>query len=113
MSDWLGKLNDKERREWDEFVDYTRTKTIENMANSAFVMSLVPEGKSDIKFSVELGLAIMMDKPILIVARKGVAVPEKLRKVADEVVELTEDLDTEAGQVELSVKIRDMSQRLR
>jgi hypothetical protein len=38
---------------------------------------------------------IMMDKPIIAIAHSGVAIPKKLRLVADRVLEA--DIDTEPG----------------
>jgi len=89
--------------EWDEFVRNVREGTVKQIDSSAFVMSLVPSDEVDIKFAVELGLSIMLDKPLLVVAHRGRDVPDRLRRVADEVVEV--DLDTEAGAAELSAAI--------
>ena len=95
MSDWLDELSPRDRAEWDDFVDGVRRDALAKISDSAFVMSLVPRGDTDIKFEVELGLAIMLDKPILAVVLPGAAVPERLRRVADEIVEA--DIDLEAG----------------
>jgi len=40
----------------------------------------------DIKFAVELGLMIMLDKPIIMVIQPNQVLPEKLRRVADDIV---------------------------
>jgi hypothetical protein len=91
-------------REWHEFVRNVRESAVKQIESSAFVMSLVPDDdEPDIKFAVELGLSIMFNKPLLIVAARGRDVPDRLRRVADEVVEV--DLDTEAGAAELSAAI--------
>jgi hypothetical protein len=104
MSDWFGALSPEDRSEWDRFVDHTREHTARGMAESAFVMSLAPKGKPDIKFAVELGLAIMLGKPLLVVQMPGTEVPPKLRQVADLVV--MADLDTEDGQRLLAAKVK-------
>lgn len=49
-------------------------------------VSLVPDGPPDVKFAVELGLSVMMDKPIVLVVRPGVRVPAKLLALADVVL---------------------------
>jgi hypothetical protein len=41
----------------------------------------------DVKFAVELGFMVMLDKPIIAVVSPGSKVPLKLAKVADEIVE--------------------------
>lgn len=95
---------------WDDFVAHTRRVTVEGLAASAFVMSLVPRGEPDIKFAVELGLSIMLDKPILAVVLSGSAVPEKLRRVADEVV--VADVDTEEGVALVAAAVNRMAERV-
>ncbi len=49
-------------------------------------VSLVPKGPADMKFAVELGLSIMLDKPFIAVVAPGQEVPAKLRAVADRIV---------------------------
>lgn len=65
------------------------------IAESYATVSLVPRGATDVKFAVELGLSIMLDKPVILVVGPGVQVPAKLAKVADGIVE--GDSSTEAG----------------
>ena len=51
------------------------------------VISMLPtSGQADAKFAVELGLSIMLDKPIVVVAREGQHVPAKLERVANAVI---------------------------
>jgi hypothetical protein len=89
MGDWLDKLSEKERRQWDEIVRHVNEETVPGIEDSAFVMSLVPQdGKPDVKFAVELGLTIMLGKPLVIVAVPGTEIPAKLRQIADLVLEL-------------------------
>ena len=71
---------------------------VPKMENSAFAVALCPtEGphKVDAKFAVELGVMIMLDKPIIAVVAPGTTVPEKLKLVADKIiVAKLEDDDT-------------------
>jgi len=94
MSDWDKHLTGKDKEEWEEFVRFQREHTMEQMMESAFVMSIVP-AEADIKFAVELGMAIMLDKPLFCVLLPGAKMPPKLEKVADMVA--VADLDTEEG----------------
>lgn len=82
-------------KQWQSFVDHVRRDALVKMTDSAAVVSICPAGEPDIKFAVELGLAIMLDKPLLIVVGSGRVVPEHLRRVADEIV--VADLDVEEG----------------
>lgn len=95
MSDWRDELDDDERDAWDDFVDHFRRDALQKMESSAFVASLVPRGDFDVKFAVELGAAIMLDKPIVAIAAPGATIPDRLRRVVDELVEA--DVDTAEG----------------
>lgn len=61
---------------------------VPKIASSGAVVSLVPDGEADIKFALELGLSLMMDKPIILAVDRGRRVPDKLVKVADAIVEI-------------------------
>jgi hypothetical protein len=107
---WDDDLAPAEQQEWDQFVRHVREGTVRQMAGSAFVTSLVPQGKPDIKFAVELGLAIMMEKPLILLARSGRDIPPKLRKIADGVI--VADPDTEAGQRKAAAAMQAAYKRL-
>jgi len=59
------------------------------IADSACTVSLVPRRGTDVKFAVELGFSIMYDKPIILAVLPGVEIPDHLRRVADEIVDLS------------------------
>jgi hypothetical protein len=86
--------------EWQRFVEHTQRETVTQIAGAGAVLSIVPEsGKADIKLAVELGLGIWFDKPLVILVHPGQEIPNKLRQVADAVVEA--DIDTEDGKLRL------------
>lgn len=109
-SNWDQNLTPRERREWDRFVTHVREGTVKGMMQSAFVMSLVPEDEPDVKFAVELGLAIMLGKPILALVIPGRRIPPKLRQVADAVI--VADVDTEEGQRHIAQRLREFQATL-
>lgn len=82
MSDYE---NDPEFIEWAKRV---KRELVPKLADSACTISLVPEGEPDVKFAVELGLSIMMDKPLILVVRPGTKVPDKLALIAADIVEV-------------------------
>lgn len=104
--DWKDALNEDERQQWARFVAYQREHTVRQMADSAFVMSLVTEGEIDIEFALQTGMAVLMNKPIMAVVFPGATIPRKLRLVADVVVEA--DLDTEEGRKKLTAAMEKM-----
>jgi hypothetical protein len=65
------------------------------IAGSAIVVGLLDK-EADAKVAVEAGMAVMLDKPLIIVAVAGVRIPDKLRAVADEIV-MVDSLDLDAG----------------
>jgi hypothetical protein len=107
MSDWDEDLFDEDQQEaWDAFVRHTREDTVKKMTESVFVASIVPDAEEmDIKFAVELGLSIMLDKPLLIVVNPNTPVPERLRRAADKVIEC--DIDTEEGRTLFAAQVKD------
>lgn len=72
-----------EAQEWVEHVRRTLVPMLDSSAVSA-IMAPPPESH-DIKFAVELGMSILMDKPLLLVVPKDRTVPAKLRMVADDI----------------------------
>jgi nucleoside 2-deoxyribosyltransferase len=79
--DWL---DDPDARAWARRV---RKELVPMIRDSTVTISLVPTGDADVKFAVELGMAIMLGKPIILVVAPGTQVPDKLVLVADEIVE--------------------------
>lgn len=64
------------------------------LASSSVTISLVPEDREgDVKFWVELGASIMMDKPIIAVLLGDAPIPAKLALVADEIVRAPHGVD--------------------
>lgn len=73
--------------QWRDYAKRVRTELLPKLKDSAATVSLVPAGETDVKFAVELGLSIMLDKPIVAVVPPGARVPAKLVAVADCIVE--------------------------
>lgn len=74
---------DKRVKQW---MHHVRTKVAPMMESSNAVVSIAPNGETDVKFAVELGLAIMYNKPIIVVAPESGELPPKLVLVADRIV---------------------------
>jgi hypothetical protein len=55
----------------------------------------VYSGEPDAQMAVEMGFAILMDKPIIVMVKSGMKAPNKLILVADAIVEA--DITTPAG----------------
>lgn len=76
--------------EFDEFAEHIRAELVPEITESKIVLSITPEdpSKFDATFAVQLGVAVVLDKPILLVIRPGQKIPGKLRRVADLIVEV-------------------------
>jgi hypothetical protein len=74
--------------EWQAYQTHVRTNVVPMIRDSELTISLVPTDPADVdvKFAVELGLSIMLDKPIVLVVDPTTVIPDRLRRVADEIV---------------------------
>lgn len=92
------------------WIEHVRETLVPMLDASAVTVSLAPPVDSpDIKFAVELGLSIMMDKPLLLVVTEGRPVPTKLRMVADGLVYV--DWDDEESQRNLQQEVADFAKQ--
>lgn len=96
---WNGDIPEEE---WQRFENEVREQVVDKMAHSALVTTLNPGDRGpDVKLAVEVGMTILLDKPMLVIARDGDDVPEMLARVAHAVIRHSGDLDTEEGKQEL------------
>ncbi|HTF53616.1 MAG TPA: hypothetical protein VK735_39740 [Pseudonocardia sp.] len=106
-SDWS---DDPDAKKW---LDHAQKTLPPMMRDSAICMSLTPaNGVPDAKYAVELGMMIMMDKPIIVLVQPGTKVPEKLMRVADGVVEVDLAKKPEESQQRINAAIDDIMRRL-
>ena len=82
-------------REWEQQI---KERMIPMLKGSAATISLIPRGELDVKFAVELGLAIMLDTPIIALVQPGMSIPNGLAAVAAEIVEVDISRDPDAAQ---------------
>ena len=79
---------------WDEWVDHVRRDAMVKIAGASAFVAIVPE-EPDVKAAVELGLAILLDKPIVSVVMPGRGISDHLARVSDRVIYA--DIDTKEG----------------
>jgi len=73
-------MNDKQREELIEYAE----KTAESLKQSAICLSLFTDDyKKGIDSLLQFGLSLMFDKPIYLIVPHGVAIPEKIKLIAD------------------------------
>lgn len=88
-----------------EFAQRALKEMLPKVLGSAIFVSIAPrdKGVGDVKYWCELGAGIMHDKPIIVVKNPGDQIPERLRRVADYVIDA--DIGTEAGREHLGEQI--------
>lgn len=86
---------DPEYQAWEKHV---RDSVVPLLEETAVTITLIPRGQTGIKFAVELGLSIMMDKPIIALVQPGMSIPSGLAAVAAEIVEVDIVKDPEGAQ---------------
>jgi hypothetical protein len=99
--DWT---QDPSARVW---IDHVLKEMVPPMKQSAFVMQLVPDDVGEVKFWVELGAAIMLEKPLIAIVLGDREIPPKLRQFADEVVHIPDGVSPDA-----SVELREAIERI-
>ena len=86
--DWEAVYDSPEWKRWRKDME---RRLVPQMENSGAVVSIAPQGDvesyRDIRYALEVGLSILMDKPIIAVVVPGAKVPAKLALVADVIVE--------------------------
>jgi hypothetical protein len=72
-----------EQDRWEEWLGEAAERSAEKIADSAVFMGLFSKDYRESSLCLlQLGIAIMLDKPILMVVPPDVEVPENLRKLA-------------------------------
>lgn len=73
--------------------------------SSYFIAIGTPVGEmSDVKMATEIGMCILLDKPLIVLAPEGRHVAEKLLRIADHVI--TGDMDSPVGMAEMQAKLQ-------
>jgi len=88
--------------------------TMEQMRGTRFTVIILYPGEEDASVGIQLGIAILLDMPILVIRGEGVAVPNKLRQVADEIadVQMLDRTKWEESRPQVEVAIKRMLARL-
>lgn len=90
---------------FEEFEQNVRENLIPKIQDSNIFVSIVPNPENiDIKFAIELGIAIMLNKPIIAAIKPGVKIPEKLSRVVDRFVELSDNINNVAEAIKEAVE---------
>lgn len=88
------------------FTNKVRAELLPLIAESAINVSICPASGEDvdIKFAVELGLSILLDKPIIVAVPPGHSMPDGLARVAHEIIELTDNPEASSARIAEAIK---------
>lgn len=87
--------------EWQRFENEVREQVVDKMVDSALVTTINSASGPDVKLAVEVGMSILLDKPMVVIARDGDPVPAALERIAHAVIRHSGDLTTDEGKQEL------------
>lgn len=76
-----------ESPEFEKFASEVRRNLLPKIKSSYLVLATFT-GTVDVKFAIEIGAAILLDKPIIACVTPGTPIPEKLARVVDRFVEM-------------------------
>ena len=101
-------LDPAEQQQWDDFVKNFRETTLRDMVGSAVAMMISPgpEEEFNVEYALQLGAAIVLNKPLIVLCARGQHPPPKLAAIADRVVYA--DVDTEAGRQRVKAALKDL-----
>jgi len=85
----------------DTWAEEVRRSLIPALDSAKVAVSIAPpaDAEIDVQFAVELGLSILMNKPIVLAVRPDQPLPAKLLRVADRVIDLPVDPEMFASKV--------------
>lgn len=87
----------------DEFYADAVKNMFPKLAESAFMLTTgAGDGRPRPEACLQLGAAILMEKPIMVVALKGQRVPDALRRAAHTIVEV-EDVHKDGKKIEAAI----------
>lgn len=89
-----------------EYAEHVIKETLPQMRDSAMFMTIAPirDEIADIKQATEIGMAIMLDKPLIVIVPPGRHMAEKLLRIADHVI--TADITTKEGRDQMAAAIK-------
>lgn len=98
-------------RAWADYSQQFRTTIVPQLLSSSIMLAIF-DGSAEppIQAATEIGLMLLLGKPLLVVHPPGVPLPAGLARAADEIVEA--DPTTDLGQVALTAAIGRMNARL-
>jgi hypothetical protein len=102
----MPKRDPFEDPQWKAYAQRFIRDVAPHIVDSAYFTVIAPPGgrETDVKQAVEIGYALLMDKPIIVVHAPNRPMPAKLRKVADHIV--VGDITTDVGRIMIADQMK-------
>jgi glycosyltransferase A (GT-A) superfamily protein (DUF2064 family) len=94
-------LNQAEVKDW----LYRAERDMFPKMQASVLSMVIATGKPDAKLALEIGAAVLFDKPMVVVVQRGVVLPETLRRIARAIV-VIDDFTSAADQEAVAVAIK-------
>lgn len=102
-------MNEKDQKEMKEWAEKAAAGTMEGLEGSrAFISLLTPSMKKDPLCALQLGLAILHEKPIVIMQIEGTPIPEVLKRLAIHIEPVKDNEDMERATKDMYDAIKDI-----
>jgi hypothetical protein len=99
----------------DEFLERARRSGMIDSLRSSAITMMIDADRPDLTMALQLGLSLLWEKPLLLVIKRGQKVPQRIRDLAEEIVELEEagGLNNPTNQAKTVAAIGRMTERIR
>ena len=84
------------------------TELQDKMESSAYCIAVDPGSAIDLKVAAEVGMMVLLDKPIVVIVPAGRDPTPGLTRIAHKVVRLTEPLTTMASQTAITAALEEL-----
>jgi nucleoside 2-deoxyribosyltransferase len=87
-------------KEWRQFVRHVRESVVPKISDSEVMVSIAESRDDfDVRQAVEIGVAMLLDKPMVLVVPEGRQAPARLVRAADKVIYAS--VDSEEGRQQI------------
>jgi hypothetical protein len=94
-------------REVEEFLEEWRVTVLPGIEQSAVVIAFC-HGKVDPKMCLEVGAAVLLGKPLIVIAVDGSEIPPLLRRIATRIVKIDGNLMSEVSKERLTKAVNEV-----
>lgn len=93
--------------DWRRFVVNVNKDLVPMMARSSAVVIPMGRDDTDVGFALQVGFAVIMEKPLLLIVPEGFDPPPKLEGIADRIIRA--DYTSEKGRARVQNELRDFT----